>query len=204
MKAILYLLIFLPTLASAAQQEQWIEFDKLYGSFGSMTEFVGDVQIDSAGNKNKFEFNPLLAVGLRLNSILDTIIVTEALWVLPRTPGDGYVTENLFAFKFEIGHPNFNFYHDRLQLRTGVSQVINIMTGTGEEVYLSNGGGGQTSKFYTPNETSTTYNNTLDLIAEYLITQNFSAKSNLFIYQLFNSERRAYSYTLQLNYYLDL
>ncbi len=163
---------------------------------GSLTEFVGAVQVDDRGTKENFTLNPFLGFSTDVNLNNSWTWVPEINWVLPREAGDG-ITKNLFMVRADFAWEASDLY----RLRIGTSLMVNNIRGQGGTKRMNNGSG--TSEFYVPAESRTSVNNTLDLGGE-LFMEDFSLRFQTFIYALLRSDRRQYSYTLTLSYYYDL
>lgn len=193
------LIIFSSDWAFAQKSQPIASYKNTSLTFGSLTEFYQEVQVSESGAKNSFEFNPLIGASLHFNTRYHFEFQTEFFWVLPRTLENSAVTENVFAFRIDFTHERFKFFQEQLIFRVGTSLMIDIIQGRGGEVQLSNGG--QSSTFYLPEQNRMAINNTFDLAAEYRLSTNYSVRSSIIMYQLFETERRAISYTVQLNYY---
>ncbi len=193
------LIIFNCDWAFAQKAQPFASYINSSLTFGTLTEFYQSVQISESGEKNTLEFNPLIGASLYFSTRNQFEFQTEIFWVLPRTLENSAAVENLFAFRIDFTHKRFKFLQDQLILRMGTSAMVDIMQGRGGEVQLSNGG--QSSTFFLPEQNRTTINNTFDVAIEYLLGPNYSLRTTAIVYQLFASERRALSYTLQLNYY---
>ena len=184
---------------SAAQKEtnaNKIDFDNLGFHLGSLTEFVGSVQIDDSGKKNFFEINPFIGFSTQISLSPDWVFLPEFNWVLPREAGSG-ISKNLFMVRGDFGYN----YQDWLRLRVGSSLMINNIRGAGGSRPMNNGSG--QSDFFLPPESKTSINNTLDLGIE-LHSEELALRFQNYWYAILNNERRQLSYSLTLTYYYDL
>jgi len=195
------LIILNSNWAFAQKAAPFASYQETSLSFGSLTEFYQEVQISESGSKNTFEFNPMIGASLYFKTRYHVDFHTEFFWVLPRTLENSAAIENIFAFRIDFTHDRLKFFDDHLIFRMGTSMMVDIIQGQGGELQLNNGG--QSSTFYLPEQNRTTINNTFDVALEYKINQNYSLRTTAITYQLFESDRRAISYTLQLNYYFS-
>lgn len=173
-----------------------LDFDNLGFHLGTLTEFVGSVQIDDQGGKNFFEMNPFLGFSTQLTLSPQWVFSPELNWVLPRESGAG-VSKNLFMIRGDFGYN----YEDWIRLRAGTSLMVNNIRGSGGVRPLNNGSG--QSDFFVPPESQTALNNTLDLGAE-IHNKELALRFQTYWYAILNSERRQLSYSLTLTYYYDL
>jgi len=162
-----------------------------------MTEFVGRVQLDASGKTNSFEFNPTLLAALEIG-VWDKIkFYPEAGFIIPRSCEFDYIS--VFTY-FLLS--NFGYVLGDFRLLCGAGYVFTRISSDGGQKAMNNGNG--TDYFYLPSETSTSYNFVESLGVEYFLYQlDFSIKAQGEIYNLADSEKRAYSYMISLHYHFD-
>mgnify|MGYP001627352412 CR=1 FL=1 len=185
----------LTTLAEASD-DLTQRFKNIGFHLGSLTEFVGEIQVDDKGTTETFSVNPALGFSLDIELNEDWALIPELHWVLPREAGPG-VSKNLFMLRTDFAWRGADLW----RLRAGTSLMVNNMRGEGGTRTLNNGS--STSDFYVPAESRTSVNNTLDFGGE-LLLDSFALRTQLFIYSPLKSERRQYSYLLVATYYYDL
>lgn len=195
-----FLFAFLFSAAGHAEATSTDSFPQRFKNLGfhagSHTEFVGRVQTDDNGGKEKFAFNPLLGFSSDVKMTDDWMVIPEINWVLPREAGEG-ITQNLIMLRTDVAWRGSDWW----RLRVGTSLMVNNIKGEGGSKELNNGNG--TSRFYIPAESRTSINNTLDLGAEAML-EDFGVRFQTYIYSVLKSERREISYTLMFSYYYDL
>lgn len=163
---------------------------------GGLTEFYNAIQVDTRGQKNKFDFHPLIGASTDITINESWALVPEIDWVLPRDAGDG-VSKNLLMLRIDGAWRAT----DWLRLRIGTSLMINNIKGKGGTKNVNNGGG--TSDFYIPPDSKTSVNNTLDLGAEFMYEQ-FAVRFQSYLYAPLKKDRRQISYSIIFSYYYDL
>lgn len=182
----------------AAPRSKWFELKNATFGFGSYTEFYDELQIDEAGNKNDFTFNPYLSVGAEGKTLFDLYAYPELILVIPDDGDYGKMTKTTFIFSFEVGQ---KFFNEKLLLTTGSSIIATNYNGEGGTITLQNGDN-QSENFFAPNENRTTINNTLDFGASLFIpSMDLNVKLQTMIFSVFESERTMISYTLSFNYF---
>jgi hypothetical protein len=162
---------------------------------GMHTEFYKEIQRDSAGILRTFDSAPTIGAGYVYSWIDDFKILPEINWVLPRKAGERIV-KNLFMFRGDVGYSPI----DILRMRLGTSVMWLNQQGGGGSSEINNGNG--TSTFYYPDENRSSFNTTLDLGVELLLS-SLALRLQTYIYAPFKEERRQLSYTLFLSYYWD-
>lgn len=163
---------------------------------GGLTEFYNAIQVDTHGQKNKFDFDPLIGASTDVTINESWALVPEIDWVLPRDAGDG-VTKNLFMLRLDGAWKGGDWW----RLRIGTSLMINNIKGKGGTKTVNNGGG--TSDFYIPPDSKTSVNNTLDLGGE-LMYEQVAVRLQSYLYAPLKKDRRQISYSVIFTYYYDL
>lgn len=186
-----FLIIFLGSVSLAKAGES----TPIVFNAGLHTEFYKEIQRDSAGMLRTFDTAPTIGAGYVYSWINDFKILPEINWVLPRKSGERIV-KNLLMFRGDVGYSPI----DLLRLRLGTSLQWLNQQGGGGSTEMNNGN--STSTFYYPDENRSSFNTTLDLGVELLLS-SLALRLQTYTYAPFNEERRQLSYTLFLSYYWD-
>ncbi|MFA7612839.1 MAG: hypothetical protein WCY48_01295 [Candidatus Caldatribacteriota bacterium] len=197
MKIFLYLTIILFYSAAFAQIKGPEKIDGWQLHIGSHTQNYKEVQTDTSGEVNRFEFNPVLGAGLNIPLSDNWKLLPEFSWVLPEFNEDSRIIKNIFFFRADLAYT----LTDWLWLRAGTSFAILNQHGRGGKTTLDNGT--DTSEFYYPDENHSSINNTFDLGLEFLYNK-WSFRLQTYTYQIFKEESRQISYSLFLTRYWDL
>ena len=160
-------------------------------SGGFYVPFGPSTQSDVNGGTNSLRFKPMVGLG--------TSIATEfyGQLFLPRFDYvhngslQGY-SKNTMLLSFDFGHP----FNDGLVFKYGFGVVRTAISGDGGTVDLGNGT--QTQSFNYPAESSATFNNTLNLGLESVLSENFSFTTQFYLFSLLNSTARKVSYSFFL------
>ncbi|MFY7993441.1 MAG: hypothetical protein ACOVP4_09135 [Bacteriovoracaceae bacterium] len=200
LKTYLFILFSLLSFSAWAQLKangREVNVSSIGFNVGSLTEFVGKVQIDSNGKKRTIDFNPTIgAQAVMPLPFYSLELLPEVNWILPRKTGEDKVYKNLFMFRADLGYRPL----DWLRLRAGSSIMFLNTHGSGGKVSRDNGNG--QTEFYRPDSNSSSFNNTVDLGIEALY-QDFGFRLQTYTYSLFDSDRRQHSYMLMGTYYWD-
>ncbi|GEM_PF-1345506 len=194
----LFILFTIPFGASAQLKSNGskINISRIGFNIGSLTEFVGKVQVNSSGDTRKFDFNPAIGSSLLIPLQDKFELLPEINWVLPRKTGQDKVYKNLLMFRADIGYK----WLEWLRLRAGTSVMLLNTHGSGGKVSRDNGNGQTT--FYRPDSNSSSFNNTFDLGVEALY-DDWGFRLQTYTYSLFDAKRRQHSYMLMATYYWD-
>lgn len=197
MKTLLFLisLLFLVPSWGQIRGPQSIEGWQIH--LGSHTQNYNDIQTNSSGQTNKFEFNPTIGAGLNIPLSENWKFLPEASWVLPKFNEDSKIIKNIFFFRADFAYT----LQDWMWLRVGTSFALLNQHGRGGKANLNNGN--ETTEFYYPDENHSSINNTIDLGVEFLY-DHWSLRLQTYTYQIFKEESRQLSYSLLLTRYLDL
>lgn len=185
-----------PSSAKGRQKTSDEVYDRYFFNVGSHTEFINNVQIDASGGMRTFEFAPALGAGLRIPMEGLFTFFPELNWVLPRTTSDSRIIKNLFMLRGDFGHEPVDWF----RVRVGTSLMWLNQHGRGGSAELNNGN--TTSTFYYPEDNRSSINNTLDVGAELLMDQ-WAVRLQTYTYSAFKKDRRQFSYSLFLTYYMD-
>lgn len=196
MKTLLYLTFLLP-FYSLAQVKGPETIESWYLHAGSHTQFYKEIQVNSSGKKNSFEFNPALGAGLTVPLSESFKFLPEFSWVLPKLNENSRIIKNVFFFRADFAYT----FLDWLWLRAGTSFAILNQHGRGGKATLDNGT--ERSEFYYPDENHSSINNTLDFGLEFLYN-NWSLRLQTYTYHPFREESRQISYSLLITHFWDL
>lgn len=162
---------------------------------GIHTEFYNQVQVDSKGNLRQFDTLPTIGAGMVIPFTPEFNFLTELNWVLPQKVTD-QIIKNLVMIRGDFGYMPVDWF----RLRVGTSIIWMNQHASGGSTTENNGN--SSSKFYYPEDNRSSFNNTLDLGAEFLFGQ-WSTRLQTYTYSVFREERRQLSYTLFISYYWD-
>jgi hypothetical protein len=193
---LLFLLFSFPSWSQLKANGSPIKISSIGFNVGSLTEFVGNVQIDSNGKKRTFDFNPAIGTSFVIPLQAPFELIPEINWVLPRKTGRDKVYKNIFMFRADLAYK----WLEWLRLRVGTSIMLLNTHGSGGKVSRDNGNG--QTEFYRPDSNSSSFNNTFDLGVEALY-DNWGVRFQTYTYQLFNEQRRQHSYMIMGTYYWD-
>ncbi len=165
-------------------------------SLGGYVPFGPSTQKDVTGSTNTFSFSPMVSV----NTIIPTpfyqqLFLPELAMVFHSEDQDGY-SKRTTLFLLDFGH----LLTSDLIFRYGVGTALTRISGEGGTVVLNNGS--STSTYYQPDESSTSWNTTINLGIEGQVIPNYSMRFQTYWFSVFNSEARKASYSLNLVYYL--
>lgn len=164
--------------------------------FGTHTEGYNTVQTDDSGGLRKFELSPVIGIGANLPMFSGLGFFPEFNWVLPHFIEESRIYVNTFMYRFDFGYDVVDWFRFRL----GTSIIHLNQHGRGGSTSKDNGNGSST--FYYPDENRSSYNNTLDVGAEFIYDQ-FAFRVQTYTYSIFREERRQLAYTLFLTYYWE-
>ncbi len=194
---LIFLASSLPVVADVKANGRTVKFKNFGFSVGSLTEFVGNVQIDSNGKRRTIDLNPTVGVLATIPIEGKFDLLPEINWVLPRKTGEDKVYKNLFMFRADIGYR----WLEWLRLRVGTSVMFLNTHGSGGKVTRDNGN--DKTEFYRPNSNSSSFNNTFDVGVEAIFEDKWALRVQNYTYALFNNERRQHSYMIMGSYYWD-
>ncbi len=195
--------IFLCSLCYAKFENQssdkYLEYKSAKTILGTITEFVGDIQIDDKGTMNTFDFRPIFGIGIDFNTQYDFEFNTEFLVSYPEEMGDASgVSKQLFLIRADIQKKYFTHWYFKI----GTSWFITNIYGNGGTQSLGNGAG--STAFPKSSKSNFSHNFTLDLSAEYMINKEWGVKLHTLYYNLHDTEQFAWSYIITANYYWDI
>lgn len=164
--------------------------------FGGYIPFGPSTQKDETGSKNTFALDPVLSV----NTVIPTpffnqLFLPEFAYVFHGSGADEY-SKNTMLFLADLGHR----ISPQLVFRYGLGTVLTRVSGDGAAVTLRNGG--DTSTFYRPGETQTSWNTTINFGLETAFNANYAFRFQTYWFSLFDGESRKGSYSFTIHYYL--
>lgn len=190
-------LIYFSAPAFGARNSEKVVKD-IYFNLGNHTEFFNGIQSDDKGSLRKFDFAPIIGVGLNIplwNSDSWSAL-PEFNWVIPQLIEDSNIMINTFMYRFDLGW----LAQEWLRLRLGTGIMHQNQQGKGGKTSERNGN--STSTFYYPDSNRSSLNNTLDVGAEFLYEQ-WALRLQTYTYSIFKEERRQISYTIFVSYYWE-
>ncbi|PIP89613.1 MAG: hypothetical protein COW01_11590 [Bdellovibrionales bacterium CG12_big_fil_rev_8_21_14_0_65_38_15] len=158
---------------------------------GTYVPTIVRYQDTNDGSRDSFQFNPYFSVTTYWRIFGDHFLAPELGVAFHTGTEEEYSKRTTSAF----WHLAWQF-HSKFLFRYGLGTFWTRISGDGEEVELPNGN--TTATFYAPTESSTSFNSTLDLGVEYIMTQNWGSRLDFFILQPFSSNRRGVSYLLSM------
>ena len=163
---------------------------------GGYVPFGPSTQKDVSGSSNKFSFDPMIGINTKMNTgFYNQIFLPEFDVVFHTGERDGY-SKKTYLITADFGY----MLDPRFMLRYGTSAIITQVSGDGNVVYLNNGN--EVDAFYQPNESRSSWNQTLNLGMDGIIDAHYSLRFETYIFSLFNSDARKISYSLSLVYYM--
>lgn len=165
---------------------------------GTHTEYFNNVQVNSTGGTRKFDFAPMVGVGVVIPIANHFRFLPEMNWVLPQlnSESEKRIIKNTFMLRGDIAYDPLEW----LRLRLGTSIMHQNQQGRGGKAKVNNGNGHST--FYYPDENRSSINNTVDVGIEGMF-KKWSIRLQTYTYAILSSERRQLSYTLMGSYYWD-
>ncbi len=194
-RAIFLLFVTLLSSFGLASTRQQKDSSTILFNAGLHTEFYKEIQRDSAGKLRTFDKAPTIGAGFIYSWLDDFKFLPEINWVLPRKSGNRIIKNN-FMFRADVGYSPI----DIIRMRLGTSLMWLNQQGGGGSSEINNGNGSST--FYYPDENRSSFNTTLDLGVELLLS-SFSLRLQTYTYAPFYQERRQLSYTLFVSYYWE-
>lgn len=162
---------------------------------GGYVPFGPSTQKDVTGARETFSFDPVIS----LNAVIPTkfygqLFLPEFAFVFNGSGSDGY-SKKTMLFLADFGHR----LTSRALLRYGVGTVLTTVSGDGAVVRLPNGN--DTSPFYQPAESSTSWNTTINLGIEMSFSTGYALRFQTYWFSLLDGQSRKGSYSFNLIYY---
>ncbi len=163
---------------------------------GDYVPFGPSTQGSVTGSSNTLSFNPMIGVNTKIQTPwYGQVFLPELDIVFNTGEKDGY-SKRTYLISADFGY-NLN---PMLMLRYGTSTIITSISGDGGVVYLNNGN--SVDDFYQPDQSSLSWNQTLNLGVDGIINSTYSLRFETYIFSLFNSKARQVSYSLSLLVYM--
>lgn len=163
---------------------------------GLINEHIGRFQTNRGGDTNSFEHRVYFNTSAQYQLFEQWIIIPEAGLLWP-----GGATENDYTSKYSYffnGHMGFTPMED-LILMAGTGFYFTTINGDGGSASLPNGD--NFTSFPVPDGASTSRNLLAIVGAQYKFLNEWSAKAQLFTFNLLSSRNRSFSYTLSVQYH---
>ena len=160
---------------------------------GNLTHQAGKYASD-VGSVSYFEFRPLLTASYRYEYSPELSFIPEAGITIPES-SDDETSSTLYSF---LNAPIAYHYGD-WTFRFGPGFFFTRISGKGGTLRLQNGN--TTDEFPVPNGSATTRNLTWNLGVQTNFDKDWSARFDVSILKLFDSEKRAMNHLLTLNYH---
>lgn len=162
---------------------------------GNLSQFIGRVQTDDQGSHNSLEFNPVFGAEARIDFNPSWSIAPEFAIGLPRSGRDENIKKLTYWFSGSLGYSIGDYI-----LQAGLGLHMNRVWADGGTQKLPNGAG--TDNFPMPQGSATATNLTTHLGLRYYFLADWSAKLQSHFYNTFDSDQRAVSLVLMINYHL--
>jgi hypothetical protein len=163
-------------------------------SLGNLCEYIGQIQIDDNGTKNKCTFNPYIAGAIDYPLSNQLILSPEYGFSAPKSGRDENITKmSLFALA------NVKYKFSSMHLIGGLGYFITRIQGDGGEEELQNGN--STVSFPLPDTTAYSVNLILNLGLGFDFNKDWSADLHSFVFNTLTTEDRAYSFALNGTYH---
>lgn len=170
--------------------------DSLAIGVGTQTQFIGKVQVDENGDKNRFEFNPYLSAALEISLLGDFSFFPEVGLLIPDSTRDPEISKTTFFTLAMFGYEINDWV-----LRAGLGLQMTSISANGGVQVLDNGNG-QTS-FPMPKGNSTSRNVITNIGVEYFLHKKWSARLDATIYNPFNKRNRAFGHQLAVHFHFQ-
>lgn len=193
-KLLIYILLLLPSLCFGRGFD-WKNFETASFQVGTWLENWGQVRATRDDQTNGFEVTPFISASSAYHLATQHKIIPEVGYVIQQQTNEVY--KNLFFLRTDYAFK----MNDWVQLRAGSSFMILMQSGAGGDDTLNNGNATET--YFIPQENRTSYNQTIDLGAEFS-QKEISTRIQLYTYAPFDEQRRSYTVSLSLNYTMDM
>lgn len=175
-------------------QSAWASSGNFWLSLGTLSENFMTAQTNTLGSRNYFDSTPTVFAGLSIPFMGATL-----------APGIGYAmvldekdstTKTHFIFKGHMISPlTSNIY-----LHYGMSTMLTKIGGKGGTLTLNDGNA--TSTMYVPDTTKVSYTSSLDFGFDFLLTSDWSFRTEVFITRFLSSERRKVNHLISAVWFL--
>ena len=169
---------------------------KFSAGVGGFSPFSFSTQSEADGGKSILRVKPAFFANALIDGPFGHFVIPEIGWVYHGGGEDEY-NKNTFFLLGDLGYP----ISDTLIFRYGYGLFITRISGDGEAILLNNGG--SFSTFYTAGEAVNSYNSTVNLGIEAAIKSNATFRTQIYLFELFNSDAREISYMLSYSFFFE-
>lgn len=163
---------------------------------GGYVPFGLSTQKETTGSKNTLSFDPMVGVNtIFATPFYNQLFIPEFAMVFHGEGQDGY-SKKTMLFLLDFGHQ----FGPQTILRYGIGTILTKVKSDGGTVTLLNGSTPTT--FYKPDESTTSWNTTLNLGVEHSFSRTYALRFQTYWFSLLDSEARKVSYSLSAVYYL--
>ena len=162
---------------------------------GNLSQFIGRLQTNEAGDRNGLTFEPFVGAEFRIDLTPRWSLAPEFAVGLPREGRDSNITKLTYWVSGSVGYSIRDYI-----LQAGLGLFMNRVSGSGGSSELPNGTG--TDSFPLPDGSATSTNLTTHIGLRYFFLPDWSAKTQLHVYNLEDSDERAVSWLLMFSYHL--
>jgi hypothetical protein len=185
----LFLLLF-----STSNLYAGINIDDFTLGFGSLTEFPGKVQSDDSGDESKFDFNPLFVISTRIPLSDNFDLLPEFGFTIPGDNKDPHTKKWTSFFITDFGYKI-----NRVTLRLGTGLFFTRISGNGGTESLANGN--TFADFALPATSVLATNLIFNAGPQWRFHEFWSARGEVFVFNVSKKENRAIAYVLTLQYH---
>lgn len=197
MNRLVSLLLFIWSLYGA---NTYAEIKDITLGLGLIDENVRTYQTNTAGDRNFADFRVLIETQMYYDIFEDSLwfFIPSAGLQFPQSTEESSVKKTRFHFNAHVGR-QFDLLPDiSLMFRLGTGLYLTYFSSDGGTTTLPNGN--STTEFFLLPESSWSRNLTTNAAFEFKYL-DYSLKNEFFIFNLTNSEKRALTYSLTLNYH---
>ena len=188
------IMIILISFSSFAKVK--VEIHDTYIGLGGFTQFFNDIQIDQYGGKNKVKFTPFINLGF-IWAPNDTISFNPEIGItLFDESRDEYTTRSHAYINSSVGY-KLKMFHPFI----GVGFFMTNISGDGGVETLDNGN--SSTDFPLPAESSRSYNFSTIIGLEIFASENFSIKTQAFLFNLFEKLSANEAFLINVAYHWD-
>jgi len=163
-------------------------------SVGNLCEYIGKMQTDENGSKNKCSFLPSISTGLDYYLSPTFALSPQLGFTIPKSGRDENISRmTLFALL------NVKYHAEYVNFIAGTGVYVTRISGPGGEVMLNNGKG--SDSFPLPKEAVYSRNAIINLGMGLDFNQDWSAEIYTYIFNALQSEDRAFSAGANITYH---
>jgi len=161
---------------------------------GAHVPFGLSTQKDKEGGTSALNFQPSVFASGLFPAPLGHLYMPELGFIFYTGLENDYSKRTTYIL-MDVGYK----FSANFLLRYGFGIFATRISADGKALTLPNGS--STSTFYQPSEAVTTYNVTWNLGIESALSSNWSARFEVYLYEILSSVKRDFSYTLNATYY---